>query len=101
MLEPGTFMALDSASRDVLTDWLARAGTGPIDTVIDLSLRRWNVAGPRSIIGVFEKGNDSASWLIIGYGSWWILARCGDGHLSDPRASLAETLSLIDTAIQD
>jgi hypothetical protein len=101
MLEPGTFIALDPANRDILTDWLATAGTGTIDTVIDLLPRPWNVAGPHTIIGVFEKGKETASWLIVGYGARWTLARCGDGYLSNACATLGEALRLIDDAVRN
>ncbi len=100
MLEPESFMALDPANREILTDWLDLARSGPIDTVVDFSLRPWNVAGAHSIIGVFEKGEESASWLIVGSGCEWTLARCRDGHLSDVCATLPGTLRLIDVAVR-
>jgi hypothetical protein len=96
MLQTGTFTALDPASRDSLSNWLARVGC--IDTVLDLSPRPWKVAGARTIIGVFEEGKDQASWLIIGQCSVWTLARCDDGSIAGPCATLAEILRLIDAA---
>jgi hypothetical protein len=104
MLQAGTFTALDPASRDSLSDWLTiaatDAGAGGIDTVLDLSPRPWKVAGARTIIGVFEKGKGSATWLIVRHRSLWTLARCDDGSVSDACTTLAEILGLIDDALR-
>jgi hypothetical protein len=103
MLEPGTFAALDPVSRDMLSDWLLSAtsavGRGRIDTVLDLSPRPWKVAGTSCVIGVFEPGAKSASWLIVGYGTGWTLAQCRSGSVSEPGVTLAEALEQIDEAL--
>ncbi len=106
MLLAGTFTGLDSASRASLTDWLASAaagagaGAGCIDTVLDLSHRPWRVADARTIIGVFERGKPSASWLIVRHRSLWTLVRCGDSAVSETRSTLGEILGLIDDALR-
>jgi hypothetical protein len=106
MLLAGTFTGLDPASRASLTDWLASAtegagaGAGRIDTVLDLSHRPWNVADAQTIIGVFEQGKPSASWLIVWHRSLWTLVRCGDGAVSEACPALGDILGLLDDALR-
>jgi hypothetical protein len=99
MLLAGTFTGLDSASRARLADWLAGMGAGGIDTVLDLSHRPWKVADARTIIGVFERGKPSASWLIVRHQSLWTLIQCGDGAVSETRSTLGDILGLIDASL--
>jgi hypothetical protein len=91
-----TFTGLDDANRQVLSDWLDRAGVLGIDAALDLSVRPWGVSGAGAIVGVFAGGDDRASWLIVGHGSGWTLARCADGFVSDVMTSLPAVLALID-----
>ncbi|MEA2737218.1 MAG: hypothetical protein QOH05_525 [Acetobacteraceae bacterium] len=94
VLPAGTFSGLDSADRQALLDWLDDASE--IDTIMDFSVRPWNVAGTSAIFGVFETGRDQATWLIVRYGLGWMTVRCADGFVSDVSASLPEILDLID-----
>jgi hypothetical protein len=94
VLPAGTFKGLDAADRQLLSDWLDDADG--IDTVTDFSLRPWNIQGAGTILGVFETGEERASWLIVGYGSGWLAVRCADGFISDVSISLADILGLID-----
>lgn len=94
VLPAGTFTGLDSADRRTLSDWLDDASG--IDNVIDLTTRAWNIAGAREIIGVFEIGQEHASWLIVRHRSVWTVARCKDGFVSDISTSLLGILGLID-----
>jgi hypothetical protein len=102
MLLAGTFTGLDPVSRASLAEWLAgaRAGAGRIDTVVDLSHRPWNVADARTVIGVFEQGKPSASWLIVRHRSAWTLVQCGDGAVLETCPTLGELLGLIDDALR-
>jgi hypothetical protein len=103
MLQSETFAALDLASRTVLSEWLSSAATTAdhIDALIELSSRAWKIAAERTIIGVFEKGKDSASWLIIEHQCLWTLARCDNRSVSGSYASLGEVLELLDDALRD
>ena len=91
-----TFAGLEEADSKVLSDWLKRAGVRGIDAALDLSVRPWGVSGAGAIIGVFDAGDDRASWLIVGHGSGWTLARCADSFVSDVMTSLPAVLALID-----
>jgi hypothetical protein len=91
-----TFAGLDEMDRKVLADWLNGAGVRGIDAALDLSVRPWGVSGAGAIIGVFDAGDDRASWLIVGHGSGWTLARCADSFVSDVMTSLPAVLALID-----
>ncbi len=91
-----TFAGLDDADQQILSEWLARAGARGIDAAIDLSVRPWGVHDAGVIIGVFDAGEDRASWLIVGHNAGWTLARCGDGFISDVMTSLPAVLALID-----
>jgi hypothetical protein len=93
---PPTFTGLNDADCHILSAWLDRAGTLGIDAAVDLSVRPWGVSGVGAIIGVFDAGQDRASWLIVGHGSGWTLARCVDGFISDVTNSLPAVLALID-----
>jgi hypothetical protein len=89
-----TLTALDPASRDILSAWLG--ATDRIDAVLDLSSRPWKIPGDRTIIGVFKKGRQRASWLIVAEQSVWTLSDCDDGAVSESCTTLAETLKVID-----
>jgi hypothetical protein len=91
------FAGLDDAERRVLLDWLDRACARGIDLVMDFSMRPWNISGVCAIVGVFEAGQGSASWLIVRAGSGWLLARCADGFVSDEMISLSAVLRLIES----
>jgi hypothetical protein len=88
------FTGLDTPDRQALLDWLD--GADGVDAVIDLTVRGWNIAGAHVILGVFKPGEDQASWLIVGDGSGWMLARCADGFISEVSDSLPGILGLID-----
>jgi hypothetical protein len=94
VLPAATFTGLDAADRQALSDWLDDADG--IDSIIDFSVRPWNIDGTSTILGVFESAKDQASWLILRYGSGWLAVRCADGFVSDVSVSLADILGLID-----
>ncbi|MDR3534252.1 MAG: hypothetical protein P4L90_27265 [Rhodopila sp.] len=100
VLQAGTFTGLSAADRQILSDWLDRADAGRIDTVMDLAVRPWNIAGAQVIVGVFEKGRQRASWLIVRHHAGWMLARCADGSVSDVSIALPDILALIDEALR-
>jgi hypothetical protein len=95
-----SFAGLAEADKQVLLAWQDRAEAAGIDTVLDLAVRPWNIAGAGAIFGVFEFDKDQASWLIVRYGFGWTLARCSDGFVSDVSASLPDILSLIDADLR-
>ncbi len=91
-----TFAGLDDADRHFLSAWLDCARARGIDAALDLSVRPWGISGAGVIIGVFSEGQDQASWLIVGHGCRWTLARCADGFVSEEITSLPAVLALID-----
>jgi hypothetical protein len=91
-----TFAALEDADQRILSEWLTGAAARGVDAAMDLTVRPWGVTGVGTIIGVFDAGEDRASWLIVKHGSGWTLARCGDGFVSDVLASLPAVLALLD-----
>ena len=93
-LPAGTFIGLDIADRHVLSDWLDR--TAGIDSIMDFSVRPWNVAGARGIFGVFEAGKEKATWLIVRDARGWMLLDCRDSFISDLTMGLVDILGLID-----
>ena len=95
MLWVGSFGGLDAADREVLSNWHRTIADRRIDMIVDMSLRAWNTAGARVIIGVFEQGKDIASWLVVEYHGSWILVHCADHTASAEFATLAEVLTLI------
>jgi hypothetical protein len=94
----GTFIGLDTADRQALSDWLD--GASGIDSVIDLAVRPWNIAGATAIIGVFRTYQDQASWLIVRDGAGWTLADCRNDIISDPSPSLPDILCMIDDELR-
>ena len=99
VLQPGEFTGIDTTDRQILSDWLDQAGPGGIDTIIDLTLRPWQITGAQAIIGVFEKDKVEASWLMVRNRSGWVLARCNDRSISDVSAALPDILALIDLTL--
>ena len=93
-----TFAGLDDADRRILAGWLDRAGARGIEVALDLSMRPWNIAGVQAIVGVFEAGRNSASWLLVRSSAGWMMARCDDGFVSDEMISLPAVLALIDAS---
>lgn len=89
---------ISAADGQILSDWLGRAGTGSIHTIIDFTQRQWKVDGPHAIIGVFERESDKASWLIMRYRADWILMECENGLVSDVSAALPDILAMIDAS---
>jgi hypothetical protein len=98
MPRAGKVTGLDAADRQVLSSWLASAAARGIDTVMDLSVRPWDIGGAAVIVGVFETNKNQASWLVVREGSGWTLARCADGFVSGLTKSLPDILALIDGA---
>jgi hypothetical protein len=94
VLPEGSFTGLAIADRQALSAWLDDASD--IYTVTDLTDRPWNVAGARTVFGVFEIGKDKASWLVVRHRFGWTVACCADGFISDVSASLQGVLKLID-----
>jgi hypothetical protein len=94
----GTFAGLDDDDRHTLSDWLDRAGMRGIDTAMDLSARPWGISDADAIVGVFEAGKDTASWLIVRSRFKWVLARCPDCFISDEMESLPAILALIESS---
>jgi hypothetical protein len=90
------FEGLDDADRTVLSNWLGYADARGIDAAVDLFARPWGVTGAGAIVGVFEAGHETASWLVLRHGARWTLARCADGSVSDALSSLPAILALID-----
>jgi hypothetical protein len=86
---------LDAADGRILSDWLEQAETRGIDAAIDLSLRPWNIAGVRIVVGIFERDRSQASWLIVGCPGGWLLAGCDNGFVSDVSVALSDILALI------
>jgi hypothetical protein len=91
-----TYAGLDDFDRQVLSDWLDDASARGIDAAMDLSVRPWGIAAAGAIVGVFEAGKETASWLLLRHWAGWTLVRCADGFVSDAMMSLPAILALID-----
>jgi hypothetical protein len=90
-----SFMGLEWADGQILSDWLEQAEARDIDAAIDLSLRPWHIAGVPVIVGIFERNRSEASWLIVRSPAGWMLAGCSDGSISDVSTALTDVLALI------
>lgn len=97
MLRSGTFTRLGPAQRQVLSDWIDASPAGRIDAIVDMSFRPWSVPAAGAIIGIFEPGEERATWLVVEYPPGWILVHCGKVPLTEECGSLMEALSLIAT----
>jgi hypothetical protein len=86
---------LGKADGAILTDWLERAEGRGIDDAIDLSVRPWNIDGACVIVGIFERNQPEASWLIVQCSAGWMLADCADGSVSEVSVALSDILALI------
>jgi hypothetical protein len=90
-----TFLSLSPDERTCLLRWCGAAEAIGIDAVEDMKLRRWPCPTAEVVVGVFRRGDELASWLVIGHGAQWVIACCADGTISPAVGSLAEALSLI------
>ena len=93
------FVGLEPLDRHTLLAWLKRAGPLGIDAVIDLTARPWTLIGTPIVLGVFERCNDHATWLIIESGGW-LAVRCRDGFIPSTSTSLRHVLGHIETNIR-
>lgn len=81
--------------RQGLSRWLAAARRAGIDAAEDLGARNWPGVTADCVIGIFESGHLLASWLVVGQGGRWAVARCADGAVSPSFGSLSEALALV------
>jgi hypothetical protein len=95
---PSKFATLSDADQCVLRRWIARAHSVGIDTVEDLTSRRWPAVLTAAVIGVFLFGEHSAAWLAVGQDGYWAVASCADGSVSPPVASLSDALAIVYSA---
>ena len=93
------FVGLEPLDRHTLLAWLKRAGPLGIDAVIDLTARPWTLIGTPIVLGVFERCNDHAIWLIVESGGW-LAVRCRDGFIPPTSKSLMHVLGHIETNIR-
>jgi hypothetical protein len=90
-----TFGRLSQVDRQYLGEWLREARAIGIDLVEDLTSRPWPHAVTGTVIGVFQKGAETASWLVIGHNDTWAVAGCSDSSVSRACSSLTEALAVI------
>src|ERR1700692_3664143 len=88
------FSALSANERRCLQEWQDAALAVGVDSVEDLLQRPWPCAIAETIIGVFKRDDDQASWLIVGQGGQWVVACRASGGVSRALWSLTEALSL-------
>jgi hypothetical protein len=89
------FSALSANERSCLQEWQEAALAIGVDAVEDLLQRPWPGPIAETIIGIFRRDDDQASWLIVGQDGEWVVASCASGGVSHPFGSLADALSLI------
>jgi hypothetical protein len=89
------FSALSADERACLQVWQDAAQAIGVDAVEDLLARPWPCPIAEAIIGVFNRGDAQARWLIVGQDRQWVVACCASGGVSQPFDSLADALSLI------
>ena len=95
------FSRLSRVDRQCLDEWLHDARTTGIDSVEDPTSRPWPHPVTGTVIGVFQTGSQSASWLVIGHNGAWVVARCAEGTVSRTCGSLANALAVIHPAQPD
>lgn len=88
-----SFRALSADERNHLLEWRVAARIISIDAVEDLTLRPWPCPITGTVLGIFQTGDDAASWLVVGQHGTWAVADCADGRVMSPYASLAEALA--------
>ena len=89
------FIGLSAQERRLLRDWRTAAWPAGVDAIEDLASRPWPHPISGIVIGVFEAGAESATWLVIGHNGSWAVASCAEGSVSPPFDSLAEALAVI------
>ena len=89
------FSTLSANERRCLQEWQEAALAVGVDAVEDLVQRAWPCPVADAIIGIFQRDDDQARWLIVGQGGQWVVAYCATGVVFAPVGSLVEALSLI------
>jgi hypothetical protein len=89
------FAALSMDERNHLREWRVAARMIDVDAVEDLASRPWPVPITGTVIGVFQAGDEAATWLVIGQNGTWAVADCGMSRVSRSFYSLAEALAAI------
>jgi hypothetical protein len=89
------FSGLSANERTCLQVWQDAARAAGVDAVEDLRQRPWPCPIADAIIGVFRRGDDQASWIVVGQDGQWVVACCASGGVSRPFGSLADALALI------
>lgn len=87
--------ALTANERSCLRRWQIAARDLGIDLVEDLADRPWPCQVAAAVIGVYQAGRETASWLVIGHNGRWAVADCAAGTVSRAVASLADALALV------
>jgi hypothetical protein len=96
VLQPAEqFRLMTPEDRTYLCTWWKLASAAGIDMVEDLMDRPWPRPVADSIIGIFRRGEELATWMVIGQDGAWVVACCSDGRVSTPFESLARALSQI------
>ena len=89
------FSSLTSDERGYLLRWLETVRDLGIDGVEDLTHRAWPCPILGAVIGVFQSGGCSASWLIVGQNGFWVTADCVTGSVSNRVGSLEQALLVL------
>jgi len=89
------FGTLSNDERNHLREWQAAARIIGVDAIQDLASRPWPIEIGGTVIGVFQSGDEAASWLVIGQNGSWAVADCTDNQVSSSFYSLAEALASI------
>jgi hypothetical protein len=91
----GEFPGLSAEERQSLAAWRIPAAERGIETVIDLTARRWNVQGTRTILGVFQREAVRAAWLLVQEDTGWSLIDCELQTIVGGTLSLDDALALV------
>jgi hypothetical protein len=87
-----SFNGLSLEESRYLREWQAQARAFGVDGVEDLAGRSWPCPIDGVVLGVFMRGDQAASWLVVKHNGEWAVARCDDLSVSRPVDSLAEAL---------
>jgi hypothetical protein len=90
-----SFSGLSPSELRHLREWRNAAAAIDVDAVEDLASRPWPCPIAGTVIGVFQKGVETAGWLVVGQDASWVVACCLQGTVSRAFHSLAEALATI------
>ena len=89
------FSGLSAEERQSLMAWRLMAAERGLGPVIDMTERNWKLPDARTILGIFQLGQDRAACLVVQEQTGWSLIDCEKETIVGGILSLKDALALV------